>query len=162
MLGAVTRYEAQEVTVTTIVVGVDDSDGARAALAWAAQQAKVTGAQLRVVHSFELNLAWIDGNNPEIPTWVTRARHVAEELLHQLVAECGGSLDPAQVTTVAIEGSPEMVLLDEAKRADLVVVGSRGRGGFAGLLLGSVSQQVAQHARCPVVVVPQPDTRSQT
>ena len=86
MLGAVTRYEAQEVTVTTIVVGVDDSDGARAALEWAAKQAKVTGGQLRVVHSFELNLAWIDGNNPEIATWVARARQVAEELLHRLVA----------------------------------------------------------------------------
>jgi nucleotide-binding universal stress UspA family protein len=65
--------------------------------------------------------------------------------------------DTVDVTELVVEKAPVPALLDEASTDDLLVVGSRGRGGFSGLLLGSVSQQVAQHATCPVVIVRPPD-----
>jgi nucleotide-binding universal stress UspA family protein len=137
-----------------IVLGVDDSEGARAALAWAARQAGVTGARLRIVHAYDLNLAWIDANNADIPVWDERARAVSHALLERMVDEEIPSFDRARVDLRVIEGRPEAVLMQEARDASLLVVGSRGRGGFAGLLLGSVSQRLAQSSPCPVVIVP--------
>ncbi len=138
----------------TIVVGVDDSAGARAALAWAGRQAAATGAHLKVVHVFELNLAWIDAYDPEIPQWADRGREIAERLVARVVHEVLGPSEPDAVEQEAIEGDPAQTLRAAALDADLLVVGCRGRGGFAGLLLGSVSQRLAQHPPCPVVVVP--------
>ena len=139
----------------TIVVGIDDSDGARAALGWAAHEAEKTGARLRVVHAYQLDLAWIDGYNEAIPKWEAHARSVAEETLARVAHEVipgAGALDGIELDVV--EGSPAEVLHEAGADASLVVVGSRGRGGFAGLLLGSVSQRLAQRAPCPVVIVP--------
>lgn len=146
--------------MSTTVVGVDDSRGARVALAWAAQQAAATGGRLRVVHAFEFPVAWIDAYAPELPEWRDRARRGAEELTEQVVSDV---LDPGEregVEVAVVEGNPVDVLHDESRDAAVVVVGSRGRGGFAGLLLGSVSQRVAQHAACPVVIVPAPPEAS--
>ena len=140
----------------TTVVGVDDSRGARVALQWAAQHAAATGGRLRVVHAYEFPVAWIDAYTPELPEWRQRARQGAEELTEQVVSDV---LDPDAregVEVAAVEGNPADVLHDESRGAGVVVVGSRGRGGFTGLLLGSVSQRVAQHAACPVVIVPTP------
>ena len=141
----------------TVLVGIDDSDGARAALAWAARHASSTGCRLRVVHAYELNIAWIDDYNAAIPQWEQHAQEVALKTLSRVTEDV---LDASQLEAVelrAIEGNPADVLHDEGLHAALLVVGSRGRGGFAGLLLGSVSQRVAQRAPCPVVVVPLPD-----
>jgi nucleotide-binding universal stress UspA family protein len=140
-----------------IVVGVDDSAGARAALAWAGRQAEATGADLSVVHVFELNLAWIDAYDPEIPVWADRGREIAQRLLVRVVQEVLGERAAETVELEAVEGDPAQTLRAAALGADLLVVGCRGRGGFAGLLLGSVSQRVAQHPPCPVVVVPLPE-----
>jgi nucleotide-binding universal stress UspA family protein len=138
----------------TIVVGVDDSSGARAALAWAAGQAAATERRLRVVTAYEVNVAWIDGYNPDVERWQSRARETADATVRRVAEEVLGreALDGVEVR--AVEGDPAQVLHDEADDADLLVVGSRGRGGFSGLLLGSVSQRLAQHAPCPVVIVP--------
>lgn len=138
----------------TIVVGIDDSNGARAALAWAARQAARTESRLRVVHAYELNLAWIDAYNVNLSLWEKNAQEKADETLAHIVSDV---LDASQLDAVelrAIEGSPADVLHDAARDAAMLVVGSRGRGGFAGLLLGSVSQRLAQRAPCPVVIVP--------
>lgn len=140
-----------------IVVGVDDSAGARAALAWAGRQAGITKAKLYVVHIFELNLAWIDAYDPAIPVWADRGREIAERTLARVVQEVLGSVSTDSVEQEAIEGDPAQVLRAAALDAALLVVGCRGRGGFAGLLLGSVSQRVAQHPPCPVVIVPLPE-----
>lgn len=140
----------------TTVVGVDDSRGARMAVEWAAHQAAATGGRLRVVHAYEFPVAWIDAYAPELPAWRDRARRDAEELTEQVVSDV---LDPGEregVEIAVVEGNPVDVLHDESRDAAVVVVGSRGRGGFTGLLLGSVSQRVAQHAACPVVIVPTP------
>lgn len=137
----------------TIVVGIDDSDGARTALAWAMREAEKTGARLRVVHAYQLDLAWIDVNNEAIPQWEAHARSVAEETLARVAHEViPDRRDDVELDVV--EGSPGEVLHEAGADASLVVVGSRGRGGFAGLLLGSVSQRLAQRAPCPVVIVP--------
>ncbi len=141
-----------------VVVGIDDSDGARAALAWAARYAEGTGRRLRVVHVYEFNVAWIDAYHEMLPQWETHAREVAEETLSRVVDDVvdhvlDGSR-PDSLELAAVEGSPGQVLHDEAGHAALLVVGRRGRGGFAGLLLGSVSQRLAQRAPCPVVIVP--------
>jgi nucleotide-binding universal stress UspA family protein len=138
----------------TVVVGVDDSAGARKALAWAAEQALRSDATLRVVHAYQLNLAWIDAGHPDLPMWEKRAQERGLEVVETVVDDILGTGRPRGVQLCAVEGDPAAVLLAEAEHADLVVVGSRGRGGVAGLLLGSVSQRLAQHAACPVVIVP--------
>ena len=140
----------------TIVVGVDDSAGARGALAWAARYAAKTGSSLRVVHAFEFNVAWIDVYAEGVPTWRERAEEASERLLERIVAEVPDAMELDEIELTSFEGPPAAVLHDLGGEADLVVVGTRGRGGFKELLLGSVSHQVVQHSPCPVVVVPPP------
>jgi nucleotide-binding universal stress UspA family protein len=147
--------------VDTTVVGVDDSQGARVALRWAAQHAAATGGRLRVVHAYEFPIAWIDAYVPELPEWRQRAQRGAAELTQQLVSDVIDADAREGVEVAAVEGNPADVLHHESRDAAVVVVGSRGRGGFTGLLLGSVSQRVAQHAACPVVIVPTPPESSE-
>ena len=139
--------------MTRIVVGVDDSPGGRAALAWALPEAELRHAQLEVVNAWSLPLA--EGWNREWPSDEAWFRERSRGFLEQVVAECRTS-DETSVTPVLVplecEG-PASGLLQRSEGADLLVVGSRGRGGFKGLLLGSVSTQCVQHAACPVVVV---------
>ena len=84
-------------------------------------------------------------------------RKLAEATLSTSLQDAGASESGITVTPILREGHPVDILVAESGRADLLVVGSRGLGGFKGLLLGSVSQQCAQHSRCPVVVVPHPE-----
>jgi nucleotide-binding universal stress UspA family protein len=138
------------------VVGIDDSLGARAALAWAAQHAAATGGRLRIVHAYDFPVAWIDAYAPELPEWKQRAQRDAEEMTERVVSDVLEPERRERIEVQVVEGNPVDVLHDESGQAAVVVVGSRGRGGFTGLLLGSVSQRVAQHADCPVVIVPTP------
>lgn len=141
--------------MTTIVVGVDDSDGARAALRWAVAEAARTGAQVKVLHAWALELAWIDQFGDQVPRMADHARRTAQEELDRVVADVPA---PAGVSVDAaiVEGRPVDVLLGAAEGADLLVVGTRGRGELKGLLLGSVSQRCAERSPVPVVVVPPP------
>ena len=137
-----------------IVVGVDGSVGAARALDFAMNEARLRGSPVRVVTAWQAPVPVYAGAMI-VPTidpaeFANGLRQAAQRQLDQaLEAHVGASAD-----LVLREGNAAAILLDEAQRADLVVVGSRGRGGFAGLLLGSVSQQVAAHAACPVVIVP--------
>lgn len=138
-----------------VVVGVDDSEGGAVALRWALEEARLREATLEVVH------AWQQFIPLAVPAGVTSGpsrddmESAARELATLVVDEVIGAHDPVVTVKVEVdEGSPAEVLVRAAGSADLLVVGSRGRGGFAGLLLGSVSQQCAHHARCPVVIVP--------
>ena len=136
----------------TIVVGVDGSEPAQRALAWAADEARLHKAKLRVVH------AWFDpmiGNYFASPTvFVSEAiEQAARGTLEEAVAMIRNEDHALTVEPTLVHGLSTSVLLREAEDADLVVVGSRGRGGFKELLLGSVSPQIMQHAPCPVVVV---------
>jgi nucleotide-binding universal stress UspA family protein len=142
-----------------IVVGVDSSDGAKEALRFALEEAKLRQATLRVVHSWQfgyIGVSGIEGFSPVVGGDLGDLRRTAEvaldATLHEVVPDSGG----IEIERLVVEGAPATVLVDESRQADLLVVGSRGHGGFAGLLLGSVSQQCAQHAACPVVIVRAP------
>ena len=138
--------------MTGIVVGIDGSESSQRALEWAAAEARLRGAPLRVVHSW-LEV-FVDGYFPAPAIYEREAiEQAAQELLDKSVASIPSGSPELSVQGVLVHGQPEVVLLDQADDADLVVVGSRGRGGFAGLLMGSVSQRVVHHAPCPVVVV---------
>lgn len=140
-----------------IAVGVDGSENAKTALRWAIGQARLTGAALEAVTAWQdpalsgFSYGWspmlFDGDS--IAT-------LTEKTLDETVAEVTGHDDgpPVPINTRVVQGHPAQVLLSAASGAHLLVLGSRGHGTFAGILLGSVSQHCVQHAPCPVVIVP--------
>ena len=158
-LGSVAR---SEIDVGTVVVGVDGSPESRTALAWAADEARLRGAALLVAYVYEYTPAWqmygYGFTTPLVPDQsIEEERAEAARRAFELVQEMAdglGAHDLAVQVVAHEERRPAKGLVEIATGAELVVVGSRGRGGFAGLLLGSVSQQCVQHASCPVVVVP--------
>lgn len=135
-----------------IVVGVDESEAARAALAWACEEARFwPDPQLVVVHAWEYPYRGQRGGRDDRRA---EMRRDAEQALDEVVAEARRLGGPSvEVVPELVEGAARDALVSHGEGADLLVVGSRGRGGFKSLLLGSVSQQVAQHAPCPVVIV---------
>ena len=139
-----------------IVVGVDGSAGGRAALEWALDEARRRDAEVDAVLAFSYELAWIDVGSDAQAAFIEHATKQAHAVLHDALAAALPEPCPVIVHPVVVEGSPAEVLIAMARTADLLVVGTRGRGGFAGLLLGSVSQRCAERAPCPIVVVPGP------
>jgi nucleotide-binding universal stress UspA family protein len=135
-----------------IVVGVDDSSGARLALTWATGEARLRGGTLVVVHCYRLAYGWID-ESPDVARWEKRAAASALEMVDRIVDVAISGQPDVKVEKVVLEGGAADCLLGAARNAALLVVGSRGRGGFTGMLLGSVSQHCVTHASCPVVVV---------
>jgi nucleotide-binding universal stress UspA family protein len=134
-----------------IVVGVDGSDCSKAALVWAVRQARLTGAKLRVMMAWHMP-TMVYGPGMVFPPAVESMQD-AQKLLEEEIVGVVGANSPISFSATVVEGSAAQVLLDEANDAALLVVGSRGHGGFAGMLLGSVSQHCVSHARCPVAVV---------
>jgi nucleotide-binding universal stress UspA family protein len=144
--------------VSKVVVGIDGSPCSHTALDWAYAQARATAAELVIVHCWEYPyLGVID--------FVLMVRRLPESTRPPAVAPLASPICPARAEhpvvdvrkpPVLLEGNPAWTLLDAAKDADLVVVGSRGRSGLKTLLLGSVSHVVVTHAEIPVVVVRQP------
>jgi nucleotide-binding universal stress UspA family protein len=165
--------------VGRIVVGVDASPDAKRALAWAAAEARLRQAVLQVVHAYhakslaapvyfgsthtyDASVAAAGEPPPELTASVHRraafeeaVRSQADELLEALLGELGETISGVQVQPTVVEDRhPAEALVQLSIDAELLVVGSRGRGGFSELLLGSVSHAVVLHAVCPVVVVP--------
>jgi nucleotide-binding universal stress UspA family protein len=138
--------------MAVIVVGIDGSEASRDALRWAHEEAGLRGATLRVVH------VWV---YPYLGprTGVHEPRELMEGDATKLLADelerfhAEAPASSVTIETRLLEGSAADGLVAESRDADLVVVGTRGRGGFSSLLLGSVSAEVAHHARCPVVLV---------
>ena len=138
---------------TSIVVGVDGSPGSRKALIWAAAEAADHGADLVVLNVWEHTLLPPAGSVSVSERYVPDpSQRTAEDLRQVITAELGED-PPVFVQPHVKQGRPAKVLIEESANADLLVVGSRGHGGFAGLVLGSVSQHVAAYAKCPVTVV---------
>ena len=139
-----------------IVVGVDGSEHGQRALDWAVKEAGLRGASLTVlaVHQVAGN-HWT--GDPEIypadAPEAEKARQSAQEVVQKAV-DAAGAPAPASVTVRAVSGIAAQELIKASNDADLVVVASRGGGGFARLMLGSTSQQVVNHSACPVVVIP--------
>ena len=143
----------------TVVVGVDGSEGSRRALRWAAAEAVVRGDALALVHVWEPPQAYAPLGLGAYPVDPEPIREAASELLEGLVAQARELAPGLEIRGELLEGAPAEALLEAARTADLLVVGSRGLGGFRSLLLGAVSQQVTHHAPCPVVIVPERDWR---
>ena len=142
-----------------IVVGVDGSETSRHALRWAADEAQAHDAELHVVHAWEVpGLGAGVGLGPGRRTGAAPEgqRDAAQQLLSDVLEAELGADPPGNVRSSIGRGSAASVLLEASEGADLLVVGSRGLGGFKGLLLGSVSTKMANHARCPVVIVRPP------
>ena len=134
-----------------IVVGVDGSDSSKAALAWAIRQAQLTGAPLEAVMTWDypISYGWMI-----VPENVDLQADATAELEKVVKEATEDIVDPSvEITSRVVQGHPALVLVNEAADASLVVVGSRGHGEFAGMLLGSVSEHLSTHAPCPVLIV---------
>jgi nucleotide-binding universal stress UspA family protein len=139
-----------------IVVGVDHSAGAKAALRFALEEARLRRSTLRVVHAWQfghIGAPGLEGLLPAAGGDLEDFRQGATAALDETLREVAADQDGVAIERRAAQGTPAGVLIEESRGADLLVVGSRGHGGFAQLLLGSVSQQCAHHASCPVVIV---------
>jgi len=142
-----------------IVVGVDGSPSARAALRWAVRQAAFTGGTVDAVMAWQIPMmlrtyTWT-------PIYTEEARDFeqdAKKTLEAVIRDEVGPADSQRVTSRVVNGQTAEVLLEASANADLLVVGSRGHRVFAEALLGSVGQHCMHHARCPVLVMPgEPD-----
>lgn len=139
-----------------IVVGIDGSHNASHALEWAMTEAAIRKAPLTVITVNSVPASYWSRAPVQLPVdedRVAEIRKIAEAAVADTAAKLGAS-QPESVTVSATSGFPAQTLIDASNDSDLVVVGSRGGGGFAPLVLGSVSHQVVHHAHCPVVVVP--------
>jgi nucleotide-binding universal stress UspA family protein len=134
---------------TRIVVGVDGSEQSKLALSWAVRISRTTGGSIDAVTAwhFPLNSGW--GYVPD--AWDPESD--ARKCLTDTVDEAFGAERPTGLRLLVREGLPAKVLLEEGNGATMLILGSRGHGGFSGLLLGSVSATCAEHATCPVLVV---------
>jgi nucleotide-binding universal stress UspA family protein len=137
--------------VRPIVVGVDGSEDSIRAARWAVDEARLRGRPVELVHAYTWPVPMVPLAPPPVDWTETSLRQAAEAVLADALAKV--RVDDVPVTGAAHAGPAPYTLLDEARRAELVVVGHRGRGGFAALLLGSVAASVAAHAPCPVAVV---------
>jgi nucleotide-binding universal stress UspA family protein len=139
-----------------ITVGIDGSAHSIRALEWAIKEAAIRHAPVTVLTVHAVPMSPWTGNPYTLPTDaddVQKAQQAAEELTLKVTSQLGAA-KPSSVTVRAINGFPAQALIEASRTADLMVVGSRGAGGFARLMIGSVSSQVVHHAHCPVVVVP--------
>jgi nucleotide-binding universal stress UspA family protein len=138
-----------------ITVGIDGSDHSVRVLEWAVNEAAVQHARLTVLTVHLVPQSGWTGNPITVPQdseELEKERVAAEEMTLKATSQLGVA-QPASVTVRAVIGFPAQALIEASREADLLVIGSRGGGGFARLVMGSVSSQVVQHAHCPVVVV---------
>jgi nucleotide-binding universal stress UspA family protein len=139
------------VIANRIGVGIDGSPASQSALRWAAAEAAAHNAELVVVHAYDWRVV---GAKAQIGGAIAEAAALSATALVNSAVEQARALAPdVSVRGEAVLGAPGPILVDASKTYDLIVLGSRGRGGFSSLLLGSVSQHVATHAAGPVVVV---------
>jgi len=144
----------------TIVVGVDGSEAAQAALRFAVEEATLRGARIVAVHSWTFIPATVAADpglmampEGDVPGMLEAERNVAETSLERAVQEAFPQGSPVEIEQRLVEDDAGEAIVTEAAGADLVVIGSRGRGNLKSALLGSVSSHVVHHAPCPVVVV---------
>jgi len=154
--------------LATIVVGIDGSEESKRALRWAVNEAALRRAELKVVYAYDVRLPWSTAvgefmsmnmsteemrrHEESLRRQDDQMREHAQAFVEDLVSQV--DVDGVEVRTVVLQDrQPADVLLEQSEGADMLVVGSRGLGGFVGLVVGSVSQQCLHHAKCPVVVV---------
>jgi nucleotide-binding universal stress UspA family protein len=137
-----------------IVVGVDGSASSLAALRWAVHQAELTGGTVDAVVAWQMPATMTGfGFAPVAVADGSEMEQTAQRVLDEMVSSVAGPEGGPAVRRLAVQGFPAPVLLGASAGADLLVLGSRGHGGFSGALLGSVGQHCVRHARCPVVII---------
>jgi nucleotide-binding universal stress UspA family protein len=137
-----------------IVVGIDGSEASKDALRWAVEDARARGAEVVALHAYEVPVPAPDAIPAppvDLPALVVETHARALQLVTDLVDEVVGNAVTVDVVPLAVEDAPARALLDVARDADLLVVGSHGLG-VRGLFLGSVSLECAHHAACPVLI----------
>ncbi|MFC5501444.1 universal stress protein [Lysinimonas soli] len=139
-----------------ILVGVDGSPSSIEALRRGARIAKAFDAPLEAVTTWEFPTA-LDGFYYPAPEWSPESD--AHQILSTAVEQAFPDGPPDKFTTTTLQGAPARVLITESEHAGMLVLGSRGHGGFAGLLLGSVSGACAEHAHCPVLIMHSKDAK---
>ena len=144
-----TAQQPEPIDSARIVVGVDGSESSREALRWAARLATSIGVPIAAVIAWQVPTSYGYAYMPD--GW--RPDADAEKVLNETVDGVFGTDRPAGLELLIREGNATSVLLDEAEHAQMLVVGSRGHGGFVGLMLGSVSASLAERASIPVLVV---------
>lgn len=138
-----------------IIVGIDGSVHSRRALEWAVSEAAIRRTPLTVLTVTQAIAGyWGPVIYPQNPDFIEQATKVAREETELVLDKLDAESRPPSVSVRAVVGLPADEILSAAKDADMIVVGSRGAGGFKKLLLGSVSSQITHHAHCPVVVIP--------
>jgi nucleotide-binding universal stress UspA family protein len=145
---------SREYVMPGITVGVDGSEDSQRALEWAAKEAGLRNAPLTVLTVHQVASNHWTGNPisyPEDAPEVEKVRQAAEEFTQKVIGHVKPA--PASVTVRAVNDLASRALIEASADSDLIVVGSRGVGGFSRLMLGSVSSQVVGHATCPVVVI---------
>jgi nucleotide-binding universal stress UspA family protein len=143
-------------TTRRFVVGVDGSEESRAALRWSADEAVTRGARLEVVCAWDVPFSGLATSYSPEPTGLPDPREIArraENAVDRTLREVLGGDTPLEIERVVEAGDPATVLLRRSEGADLLVVGSRGHGGFSRLLIGSVSGECVRYATCSVVVI---------
>jgi nucleotide-binding universal stress UspA family protein len=138
-----------------IVVGVDGSNESKDAFRFALREARAHRARVVAASTWHTPSSVYAGGVP-VPVMELGEEVEIEtrNMLDAVIAERAADADGLEIDRVVRQGNAAEILVELARDADLLVVGSRGRGGFAGLVLGSVSQQCAHHAKCPVTIVP--------
>jgi len=150
---------ALEDTMTRpVVVGIDDLEHSVRAVAAAAREAQLRSAPLWIAHAYHWLPPVVTGVMPGNDSPECAVRDAATELLARAVAHTHAEYPGLDIHDYAMSGRPGPALAELAQDAALLVVGGRGRGGFAGMLLGSVALSTVSHARCPVLVVRGDDT----
>jgi nucleotide-binding universal stress UspA family protein len=137
--------------VTRIVVGVDSADSSKAALAWAVRQAALTGAEVDAVTAW--HIPGIDTYGLAMAGGLPDMEKLTRQVLDEAIAAVADKAPGVVIHPVVVQDNAARALLDAAKGAELLVVGSRGHAGFTEALLGSVGQYCVHHAECPVVIV---------
>lgn len=140
-----------------VIVGVDGSTAAQAALVWAAEAAARRREQLRIVHGLGIPMGTFANSKSERYGASQAARDAGQTLLTESAEYARGARPDLDVATVLAPEDAPAVLLNEARHGDVVVVGSRGLGAVRAIMLGSVSVRTSSHAPCPVVIVPEAD-----
>jgi nucleotide-binding universal stress UspA family protein len=136
-----------------IVVGVDGSESARGAVAWALAEGRLRGDEVRIISAWFFSPGAYGTMGYVPPATDESYKLAAEQAIAETLEALADSAEGVRIERLVVEGSAAKVLVEAAKDADLLVVGSRGHGTLAGMLLGSVSHQVALHAECPVVII---------
>lgn len=129
----------------TVIVGIDGSESSRHALQWGIWHAGIAAGRVVAIQSWELHSMY------HLEEIAEQVKETAAKSLHDTIRAVG--IDLNDIEHHVLQGHPAEVLLKQSRQAHLLVLGNRGHGGFAGALLGSVSQHCVHHAQCPIVIV---------